>query len=64
MISFENWNQGYLIRLSNPGTGERSQKFFARDVNELHEALDHYYGHNGHWRREPVEGCPLCRKEG
>jgi hypothetical protein len=61
MFSISPWNQGYSIKLSYPGTGVRSEKFFAYNVDELHEAMDHYYMHNNHSHREPVEGCPLCR---
>lgn len=58
MISFSNEYRGYKVKVSNPGTGVRGYSFTARDLDEAHQALDHYYGKN---HGEGREDCPTCR---
>jgi len=50
--------KGYRVKLSW-GTGVRSCSVKARSLHEVHSALDHYYGREGH--RSHTDCCPLCR---
>ena len=63
MITISHQGNGYNVKVSWPGTGQRGYNVHARTVDALHEVIDHYYMHNGHSLREPVETCPLCQKK-
>ena len=51
MFTVKYHNQGFMV-----STGDGSP-VYARDVDELHRAIDHYFCRE----RTTVEGCPLCR---
>ena len=38
------------------GTGKT---FYARNVEEIHKGVDHYFGHTSH--KGVHQGCPFCR---
>jgi hypothetical protein len=58
MVTIENYNNGYRMKFSNPGTGTRGFSVQVADVIEMKIALDHYYGKSLHARSH----CPLCRE--
>ena len=55
MFTVKYHNNGFMI-----STGDGSP-VYARDVDELHRAIDHYFCRQRHRERTMVEGCPLCR---
>jgi hypothetical protein len=61
MITIDRGMNEYKLKFSEPGTGWRSHKVVARDVDEIKEAIDHYYGEAPH-ALSPQKNCPLCRK--
>lgn len=65
MISIENHNGGFKLKMSWPGSGFRGHSKKARDLAEVHEAVDHYFGQNAtaHHSTGRPETCPLCREE-
>jgi hypothetical protein len=56
MTTITNYNNGYRMKFSNPGT--RGFSVFAADLTEMKIALDHYYGKPIH----AANSCPLCRR--
>ena len=65
MLSISHRDNGFRVKISEPGTGWRGFSIQASNVKEVHECLDHYYRErNGRQhcdcRRKKV--CPLCRK--
>ena len=52
MFKIRYHNQGFMV-----STGDGSP-VFARDVDELHLAIDHYFGRE---RVSRSSKCPLCR---
>jgi len=63
MITISHQENGYKVKVSWPGTGQRGYNVHANDIDAIHEVIDHYYAHNGGHAREPVETCPLCQKK-
>lgn len=61
MLKISREGNGYKVATSYPGAGVRGKRWHARDLEEVHQALEHYYGpYHG---RDPVDNCPLCEKE-
>jgi hypothetical protein len=58
MVTIENYNNGYRLKFSNPGTGTRGFSVKAADLTEVKIALDHYYDKPTH----AASNCPLCRE--
>ena len=55
---------GFTISLVEPGSGLRSRKYNARNMDEVHSAIDHYFGigrTNHHHDDVGVSNCPICR---
>ena len=52
----------HKMTFSNPGSGTRGFSVEARNTDEIHKAIDHYYGENMHGRTHHAD-CPLCRKD-
>lgn len=64
MITIRPVYNEFKITFSNPGSGWRGYSVMARDIPEVHRALDHYHrtgDHKGTW--QPSDNCPLCRLE-
>jgi len=47
---------GYTLKMSNPGSGSRGYSVEARSLDEVKEAIDHYYG-----RCAKSRTCILCK---
>jgi recombinational DNA repair protein RecR len=48
----------FKIIVSNPGSGTRGFSTIAKNLDEIHQAIDHCHGK--HWDKN-LENCPLCR---
>jgi hypothetical protein len=53
--------RGFLCKVSEPGIGVRGYSFVARDLSEVHEAIDHYYVSENKSHSAARRKCPLCR---
>jgi hypothetical protein len=60
MLKIEQNGYSFAVHVSEPGTGWRGYKVEAEDLDELHNAIDHYF--RG-MHRKPGEPCPLCREQ-
>ena len=56
MITIQQVYNQYKIIFSNPGTRTRGVSFMANNIEEIHEAIDHYY-----MRHQLKWTCPVCR---
>jgi hypothetical protein len=61
MITIERDGNGFKMKFSAPGTGWRGFSAHARSVEEIHVAINHYYGIDGHIAGTR-DDCPLCRR--
>ena len=66
MIQIAASGGGYDLKFSAPGTGWRGIKVHARNVQEIHEAIDHHLVAATEEARQQHtnsqrENCPLCR---
>lgn len=70
MIKIEDHHQSsdggkkYKIIFSSPGSGMRAYSVWAECIEEVHEALNHYYGAGpraADHKSGAIEHCPLCR---
>ena len=63
MLKIEQEGNRLKVSVSEPGTGMRGYHVMARDMAEVHQAIDHYYRPNSCDKRHAtnaVENCPFC----
>lgn len=60
MLSISNGPRGYTLKFSDRGSGARGWKVEARDIEEVHEAIDHHFAGRSHTGSRPTT-CPICR---
>jgi hypothetical protein len=58
MMTITRDGNGFKIKISWPGTGERGKSFKAANVAEAQAAVAHYYNEGEH----NTDICPLCDK--
>lgn len=58
MIKISHDSPGFKVVISEPGMGVKGYSVRARNLAEVHAAIDHYYGN---WHGPSEDDCPLCR---
>ncbi len=59
MIKIVRDGQGFTMQFSAPGTGMRSYRVHAANVDEVTLSIRHHFGDDAHHGTH--DGCPLCR---
>lgn len=56
MITISDFYQGHKILLNNPGSGIRGKSYYAKNFEELLNAIKHYF-----LKKHNQNKCPLCK---